>query len=169
MRQARPIGLSLFGDTEDVVRSGNWWGNDTVWRMCLDLNKIALYGERDGTFREPTPEHRKRHFSLIDGIIAGEGRGPLNPDPVPAALLLFGTHPSSVDAAAAYLIGFDPERLPIVRQSFRCRHLPLAEWDWRDVHVTSARPEWNGPLPELTDTLRFSPHFGWVGHVERTP
>jgi hypothetical protein len=169
MRQARPIGLSLFGDTEEVVRSGNWWGNDTVWRMCLDLNKIVLYGERDGTFREPVPEQRKRHFSLVDGILAGEGRGPLNPDPVRAGLLLFGTHPASVDAAAAWLMGFDPDRLPIVRQAFRCSELPLAEWDWRDVQVVSERSDWNRALPEIEDTLRFTPHFGWVGHVERKP
>src|SRR5690606_20304953 len=28
-----------FGSTEHTVRSGNWHGNDTAWRMILDLNK----------------------------------------------------------------------------------------------------------------------------------
>jgi len=41
-RIARTVGSRYFGDTEDVIRSGNWWGNNTTWRMCLDLNKIAL-------------------------------------------------------------------------------------------------------------------------------
>ena len=52
---ARRLGKHVFGDTEDVVRSGRWWGNDIVWHMCLDLNKVLLYGNRDGTLREPVP------------------------------------------------------------------------------------------------------------------
>jgi hypothetical protein len=169
-RQARPIGLSLFGDTETVVRSGNWWGNDTAWRMCLDLNKLVLYGNPDGTLREAGPERRKRHFALVDGIVAGEGRGPLNPDPVYAGLLVFGLHPASVDAACAVLMGFDPDRIPIVRGAFECKGYPLTEWGWRDVRIVADRPEWSGPVAEVdpTSTLHFEPHFGWKGRIERT-
>jgi hypothetical protein len=66
-------------------------------------------------------------------------------------------------------MGFDPDRLPIVRQAFLCSELPLAEWGWRDVQVVSERSDWNRALPEIEDTLHFAPHFGWVGHVERKP
>lgn len=168
-RQARKVGRRVFGDTEEVVRSGNWWGNDTIWRMCLDLNKILLYGNLDGTFRPATPEHRKRHLVLVDGIVAGEGRGPMNPDPVQAGVLVFGVHPASVDASCGYLMGFDPGRIPIVRQAFRCEHFPLAEWDWTDVRVFSNRREWNGPISEIPDdsTFHFASHFGWSGQIER--
>ena len=168
-RQARSIGSKVFGDTEDVIRSGNWWGNDTIWRTCLDLNKIVLYGNPDGILREDKPENRKRHFVLVDGIIAGEGRGPMNPDPIAAGLIVFGLNPASVDAACAYLMGYDPERIPIVRQAFRCQHYPLTEWDWRDVRVVSNKQEWNGLLPDIPSdsTFHFKPHFGWRGHIER--
>jgi len=168
-RLARQVGTPVFGDTEKVIRSGNWWGNDTVWRMCLDLNKILFYGNSDGTLRPGTPENRKRYYVLVDGIIAGQGNGPINPDPVPAGILVFGLHPASVDAACAYLMGYHPERIPIVRQAFRCRDYPLAEWDWRDVRLVSNRPEWNGALTDIPDdvTLHFEPHFGWKGHIER--
>lgn len=170
-RGARRVGRPVFGDTEAVIRNGNWWGNETIWRMCLDLNKLLLYGEPDGTLRPATLQNRKRHFVLVDGIIAGEGRGPMNPDPVKAGLVLFGTHAPSVDAACAFLMGFDPEKIPIVRQSFRCRDLPLAECDWRDVQLISNRPEWQHKLPEIADesTFHFQPHFGWTGHIERNP
>lgn len=169
-RQARRVGTRGFGDTEQVIRSGNWWGNDTVWRMCLDLNKIILYGNPDGTLRSGTPDNRKRHYVLVDGIVAGEGSGPMNPDPVPAGILVFGLHPASVDAACAYLMGYDPDRIPIVRQAFRCQNYPPAEWDWRDVRLISNRLEWNGLLPDIPDeaTFHFEPHFGWKGHIERT-
>ena len=168
-RQARRVGRQVFGDTEEVIRSGNWWGNETIWRMCLDLNKLILYGNPDGTLRPCSADNRRRHYSLVDGLIAGEGRGPMNPDPVPAGVLVFGVHPATVDAVCACLMGFDPESIPIVRQAFRCREYPLAEWDWRDVRVTSNEPSWASELETLPpeSTFHFEPHFGWKGKIER--
>ncbi len=108
---------------------------------------------------------------LVDGIVAGEGNGPLNCDPVHADVLIFGTNPASVDAACAVLMGFDPEKIPVVRNAFRCRHYPIADWDWCDVRLVSNKPEWNGLLPDIPyeSTFHFRPHFGWVGQIERAP
>lgn len=169
MRKLRKPGLRVFGDTEQVIRSGNWYGNDTVWRMCLDLNKLLAYGKPDGTLRDDHGLNRKRHYVLVDGIIAGEGRGPIDPDPVHAGLLAFGTHAPSVDAACAFLMGFDPERIPIIANAFRCKNYSLASGGWRDVEITSTRRDWNGRIDAIADaeTLHFKPHFGWTGHIER--
>lgn len=165
---ARRAGLRLLGDARSTIRSGNWWGNDTIWRTCLDLNKIALYGKADGAMSDPSVPVR-RHYVLVDGIIGGEGFGPLDPDPVRAGLLIFGTNPPSVDAACAYLMAFDPSKIPIVRNAFMCRTYALARWDWDEVVLISNREDWNGPLAELMDrpTLRFAPPPGWKGHIER--
>ncbi len=170
-RLVRPLGSRIFGQTGMVIRCGTWWGNDTVWRMCLDLNKIILYGNADGTLRAGIPTNRKRHFVLVDGIIAGEGNGPVNPDPVRAGILILGFNAAHVDAASAYLMGFDPDCIPIVRQAFRCPYYPLADTDWREVALVSNRPEWNGLLPAIPDdrTFHFSPSWAWRGHVERSP
>lgn len=169
-RIARAAGQHVFGDTEEVIRSGNWYGNDTIWRTCLDLNKILAFGNQDGTFRESLMENRKPHLVIVDGILAGEGRGPLNPDPVEAGLVLFGTNPASVDAACAVLMGFDPDLIPIVRNAFHTKAYPLVEGGWRDVRVVSNRHEWNRPVGEIdpNSTFHFEPHFGWKGHIERT-
>ena len=168
LRVARRAGTPVFGDTEEVVRSGNWWGNDTIWRTCLDLNKIVAYGQSDGSLRPGQPEHRRRHLVLVDGIVAGQGNGPMNPDPLPAGVILFGTNPPSVDAAATVLMGFDPEKVPIVRQAFSCSSYPLSEWGWRDVHVIAADPARSGALAdvEVMATLRARPHFAWRDHIE---
>lgn len=170
-RVARRAGKPVFGDTEHTIRSGNWFGNDTIWRMCLDLNKIVFYGNPDGSLRAPRPLNRKRHYVLVDGILAGQGRGPLNPDPVPAGTVLFGVHPPSVDAACAYLMGFDPDKVPIVSRAFQCRKFRLAEHSWRDIVVHSNQSGWNCALAEIpaADTLHFEPHFGWKGHIEQLP
>src|SRR5207253_2420192 len=91
-QRARAVGGKVFGETEDVVRSGNWSGNDTIWRTCLDLNKIALYGNTDGTMRPAGADNRRRHFVLVDGIVAGDRNGPVYADRKPTGLLLFGVH-----------------------------------------------------------------------------
>lgn len=170
LQRARKVGAQVFGDTEEVVRSGNWWGNDTIWRTCLDLNKIVVYGNPDGTLRAPTPANRKRHFALVDGIIAGDGRGPINPDPVAAGVVVFGTHAPSVDAACATLMGFDVHKVPIVRQAFLCQRFPLSSIAWQNVSIISNVERWNHRLPDLPvdATLNFKPHFGWAGHIQRT-
>ncbi|MBZ5679387.1 MAG: DUF362 domain-containing protein [Acidobacteriia bacterium] len=170
-RVARGVGKPVFGDTEQTVRSGNWFGNDTVWRMCLDLNKIVSYGNSDGSLRDAQPRNRKRHYLLVDGIMAGQGRGPLNPDPVATGVVLFGVHPPSVDAVCAYLMGFDPEKIPIVSRAFQCGALPLSDHRWRDVAVRSNSSAWNRRLTEISgeNTFHFEPHFGWKGHIERSP
>ena len=115
-------------------------------------------------------QSRKRHYVLVDGIVAGEGRGPLNPDPVPAGVLLFGVHPPSVDAACAYLMGFDPDKIPIVSRAFQCRSFPLADHGWRDIVIRSNDSAWNRRLVEVSsrDTFHFEPHFGWKGHIEQS-
>jgi hypothetical protein len=137
--------------------------------MCLDLNKIVSYGDVHGSLREPCPENRKRHYVLVDGIVAGQGRGPLNPDPFPVGTVLFGVHPPSVDAACAYLMGFDPDKIPIVSHAFQCKGFPLSEHGWRDVALRSNYTQWNGALAEVSaaEIFHFEPHFGWKGHIEQ--
>jgi hypothetical protein len=70
--------------------------------LYLDINKLLAYGKSDGSLRVNIEQIRKRHYVPIDGIIAAEGRGPMDSDPVPTGLVPFGTHPASVDAACTY-------------------------------------------------------------------
>jgi uncharacterized protein (DUF362 family) len=114
-------------------------------------------------------QNRKRHYVLVDGIVAGQGRGPLNPDPVTAGVVFFGTNPPSVDAACAYLMGFDPGKIPIVARAFQCQAFQLSDHDWREIMVRSNQREWDQALVKIatSETLHFEPHFGWKGHIER--
>ena len=61
---------------------GGWYGNDTVWRMVLDLNRILIYGNPDGSMSD-TP--RRVFYSLTDALICGEGEWPFE-----AGLAAFG-------------------------------------------------------------------------------
>jgi uncharacterized protein (DUF362 family) len=165
-RRTKRVGYEVFGDTESVVRSGNWHGNDTVWRMCLDLNRILLYGGADGTLRPAGAA--KRFFSVVDGIVAMEGNGPVAGDRREAGVVVAGANPVAVDAVCARLMGFDPARLPLLARAFEPHRWPLIEGTESDVLALSDAPAWDRPLAEwkAADSLRFRPHFGWAGTME---
>lgn len=78
-----------------VLNRGAHPGNDTIWRMVVDL----YHGihKRD-----------RRYFTVIDGVLAGEGQGPFCPTARPAGVLLGGTSLLATDVVAARLMGMDP-------------------------------------------------------------
>jgi len=155
----------FFGDTQKVVRSGNWHGNDTCWRMVLDLNKCLFHFNGAGSRRTKS----LRYLAVVDGIVGGEGNGPMAPDAKPCGIILAGAHPVAVDCAAAELMGFSWDRLPLLRNAFRVREMPLAVFGPEQIRLVSNKPEWNKQLMELSgdETFHFRPHFGWVGAIER--
>jgi uncharacterized protein (DUF362 family) len=167
----KAAGRPFFGNSSKVIRAGSWYGNDTTWRMCLDLNKILFYGRPDGTMSSSAEQGTKRYLALVDGIVAGEGNGPLDPDPVPARVIMGGTSPVAVDSAAAVLMGFDPERIPLLLNAFHCNSHALAQGTWKDVELISDFEPWTGRLEgiDASACLNFRPHFGWEGCIEREP
>ena len=92
----------------------------------------------------------------------------MNPDPVAAGVVLAGTDPVAVDLVCAVLMGFDPDRLPIVRGAFQSRGWPLTYVDRERINVLSDRASWNAPVMELNSEslFQFRPHFGWQGYLE---
>lgn len=113
--------LHLMGDELGI--EGSWSGNDTIWRTGLDLNRIMLYGDVDGSMGS-SPQRRVVH--LADAIVAGQGDGPLSPLPLPLGLLFAGNNPAVVDWFGARLLGYDPQLVPIVREAFGSYRWPIA-------------------------------------------
>lgn len=99
-----------------VIYGGAWEGNDTCWRMAFDLTRAVHYADRRGQLQS---QRQRTHLCLIDGIIGGEGRGPLSPDPVRSGVLVFSDNVALADLAACLLMGFDPQRIPLVREGFQ--------------------------------------------------
>lgn len=164
-RMTKGLAYRVFGATDQVVRSGNWHGNDTCWRMTLDLNLVLLYADPNGDLTD----RRKRYFSVIDGIVGMQGNGPLSGEEYPAGVVVAGFDPVAVDAAGATIMGFDWKRLPIVMRAFDRRAHRIAGADQDEIVVCSNRSEWNCTLEQLQNAphLGFRPHFGWVGTIER--
>jgi uncharacterized protein (DUF362 family) len=122
--------VKLSGDSLDI--EGSWSGNDTIWRTCLDLNRVLLYGRPDGTLGD---EVQRRVLHVTDAVVAGQGEGPLAPRPLPMGFLFGGSNAAAVDWVGAHLLGYDPSRIPIAREALGRFRWPLAPFGRRDIQV----------------------------------
>lgn len=145
----------------DPYFEGSWWGNDTLWRTVLDLNRILFYADTYGNMTETV---QRRYLSLVDGFLAGEGEGPLEPTPRACGLLMAGFSPGIVDSVCARVMGFDPAKIPLVHQALASDWLtPPAQ----KIEIVSNEPHWKSALTwKREDSLAFIPSRGWLGHIE---
>ena len=109
----------------DNLMDGGWSGNDTIPRTTLDINN-ALYfldttdntGMIDETSRRLSSAPLRAALHIVDGVVAGEGHGPLRPDPKQARLVMGGWNPLTIDACASRLIGLDAHKVRLLRYGF---------------------------------------------------
>jgi uncharacterized protein (DUF362 family) len=78
--------------------SGSWSGNDTCWRMAADLY-LALMTKK------------RKTFSVIDGVIGGEGNGPFTPNLKKSGVIITGTNLIAVDTVATRLINYNISKI----------------------------------------------------------
>lgn len=156
----KPLLGKIMGK-ETVIRSGCWQGNDTIWRMILDLNKIFFYADPEG--RLPS-EGRKRDvhlISVVDAVIAGQGDGPLNPRTCPLGLVLCGDDPVVVDAVCARSMGFDTSLIPTLSRAWEVQTLPLTAQRPEDVRVLTEEGIYDLSGLKNVCKTRVTPARGW--------
>jgi hypothetical protein len=148
---------------QDRTWEGSWPGNDTLWRTVLDLNRILLYADKNGVLRD---EPQRKMLCVVDGIISGEGEGPLAPTPRRTGVIIVGTSPARVDAVMATVMGFDWQRIPVIREAMRRVLGSLNHGPYNVADVVSNRPELCGPLGRAHWLHSFVPPRGWGGNIE---
>lgn len=110
----KPLGriYSKIGNKSNLkFESGDWHGNDTIWRTIVDLNKILLYSDKNGLLNK---DIQRKYLAIVDGIIGGEKNGPHFPDPKPCGVLIGGFNPVLVDMVSAEIMGFDWRKIPSI-------------------------------------------------------
>lgn len=164
LARAAKLGLLLGAVAgHDQNWHGSWHGNDTVWRMCLDLQRILFYGRPDGTL---AVEPQRKVLTITDAIVAGEGDGPLAPAPVPLGMMTLGMNPPALEWVHALLMGLDPNCIRLTREAFSPHRFPLAQFGPDQIAVFLEGRE---ILP--ADLVRqcgrpFRPPKWWRGHCE---
>ena len=110
-----------------------------------------------------TPQ--RDYFCIVDGLISGEGNGPLQPLPRETDWLVFGSDPFEIDAALAWFMGFCPGKLPLI-----ARRDQFAGVGWGDFDLAELMVQLDGAEIRLLDSpinFRFLPPPGWRDHIER--
>ncbi len=171
LRGARRLETAARGDA--FIRSGNWHRNRTTWRMCLDLNRCFYYSDATGEHWDAEGPVRAA-LTLLDGIVAGEGEGPLAPVDRPLGVVLAAVDPVALDVAAVELMGFDPDRIPKLAEAMRAERWRITSVrEVADVRVFESGPDGGAPravgLSELAPEHAFVAHPGWRGHLEKIP
>ena len=171
-RLARRAERATRGD--DFIRAGNWYGNRTTWRMCLDLNRCFLYSDAKGLHLD-APQPVRKALHVLDGIVAGEDNGPLSPRARPLGAVIASTDAVAADLVAVRLMGFDEEQLPILREAVHKTECPVtAVRRADDVEVMEIDADGSHDdeparrrLSQLQSERPFIPHPGWRGRLER--
>jgi hypothetical protein len=149
-------GLQVFVTAIDGMRSGCWHGNDTIWRTILDLNRIVLYSDATGTLR---PDRQRRMLCVVDGIVAGEGDGPMKPTDRHCGVVLAGSNSLAVDTAAARLVGFPDEVIPLVKKGPELSSYPILPGNEAMLEIIDRK---RMPLNEWEPGIApFAPPSGW--------
>jgi hypothetical protein len=161
----KTIGRNIFGDTNaDTIRSGNWYGNDTTWRMVIDLNRILMYADKNGQLHDNPV---RQIFCIVDGIVGGEGNGPLDPTPKQTGAIIAGKNPVAVDLVCSRLMGFDYQQIPLLKQVFLAHSFALTAFQPDDIVCESTDIQYNRLFVEFDGIdWNYKPHFGWRGHIE---
>lgn len=87
-----------LGQKAVVKHRGAWPGNDTIWRMVVDLYQGLLMKPR-------------KYLSVVDGIVAGEGNGPFCPTSKNANTIIVGDNLLATDCVTVRYMGLDPNKV----------------------------------------------------------
>ncbi|MDR4498074.1 MAG: DUF362 domain-containing protein [Candidatus Scalindua sp.] len=108
------------------ISYGCWSGNETIWRMILDLNHITYFGENAA----------KKVINIVDGVVAGEREGPLKPSPKHLGIVMLGENPAYIDAVIARIMGYNVSRIPTVYNAIYNRKSKFADGFLEDLEIS---------------------------------
>lgn len=159
----KPFGIGVE-KKKRLLDVGNWYGNDSAWRMSADLLKILCFADSQGIIHK---SKQRRMFSIIDGIIGGENKGPLEPDPVASGILLASENFLAADIVGTRLMGFDPKLIKYFVYLMNEREFDYSVKDFSDIEIKTENAEWRNCLSDSKNRfLNFKPYPGWIGHLE---
>lgn len=150
--------------TGDKFRIGSWYGNDTIWRTSIDLNYILLHADKEGVLKD---KKQRTIVSLGDMIIAGQGEGPVGPDPKPLGLIMMADNNLLFDRVMCEIMGFNHKKFPSFHHHISLERMGYKSFEelnsesvfyngWKKVCDFIEKPEWH-----------YNAHSCWKGYIEK--
>lgn len=144
---------------------GSWYGNDTISRTIVDINRIIRYANKRGEMQD---EPVREIIIIGDMIVSGEKEGPVSPTAKPVGMIVSGLDTVCFDYAICTLMGFDYHKVPTLMRASK-KHDRYALKSSDDIVIVSNDERYNGMDVKNTSrehTLMFEPSAGWKNHLE---
>ncbi len=145
-------------DKSGQNKGGDWWGNDTTWRMAVDLNKVLLFSDKNGVLSNK----KRRYLSVIDGIVGGEGEGPLASTPVKSGVIITGTNPVAADIAATSYMGLDYKKIKHLNAKGK---KPLMDFKAEDIEIASFNSSYGKEVSHFSNVYKYAVPSGWKSYL----
>ncbi len=143
------------------VYEGNWYGNQTISKTIVDLNKILLFVNKEGLLKQ---EKQRKVLSIGDMIISGEKEGPVAPSPKEIGAVIISSNSFAFDYTVGTMMGADVEKVSFIIDARngnpKFRLLPSQE----PIIVSSNDDSINNKKAEEinnNDKWHFIPTEGW--------
>ncbi len=144
------VASETISDTK--VFQGAWQGNNTIWKMILDLNRIFLYADRYGKISADRP---RNIFYIVDGIIAGDKNGPMEPNKINAGIIAAGANAFAVDTAILDFVEINWRQIPLYREAEKNVSWLMPEGPYKVKIRNNAQNGTDSP------EIRFTPPDNW--------
>lgn len=141
---------------KDNYYIGSWFGNDTIWRTVVDLNYIVSFADKRGKLQDVS---QRNILYLGDMIIAGEGNGPVKPEPKKLGIILGSMNGASFDKTVCKVMGFPEEKIPMIVSLNKNETFMNTE----ACQIKSNSKVYEGDLEKIIfpKEWKFKPHEGW--------
>ena len=136
---------------------GSWYGNDTIWRTILDINKIILYSNKEGIM---TNKKQRVIFNLADMIVSGEKEGPLLPSNKNVGLLVASFNQLNMDHTICKIMGFDTEKIKYIKEGYKLKKYKISDND-----VFNIKDYKKNIVDVSLYNKSFIPTDGWIDYL----
>ncbi len=149
----------------DNYFEGSWWGNDTISRTIADLNRVVMYCDKQGKLQDT---QQRKLLYLVDGIICGEGEGPMKTTPKRCDMLICGHNSFAVDMLAVKLMGFDYKKINTLKNCLDIQSYKILQRNMEDIEIFSNLDKGIYRLSNIRDLIGFDfvAPVSWSGHIE---
>ena len=150
--------------SKETNREGSWYGNDTIWRTIIDVNKIVKYSNNIGKMCD---KPQRKIFTIADMIYIGEKEGPLLPSSKYAGMIAMSDDLVCFDEAICTILGFDINKIPLYQHIREKRKYPLV-LEEEPIIVSNKESINNKTIKDIPkkNTLSIEPSSGWKNHIE---
>lgn len=157
----RALSIPIRAFSKDPYFEGSWYGNNTISKTIIDLNKIIFYADKNGEMKD---KKQRQYFIIADMIISGEKEGPVLPSAKNVGIIAMGDNPVCFDEIIAKLMGAKIECIPTLTQARKSKSKYKIVSRECTPKCLSNNVLWNHKTLEQIEEdalLYFEPTSGW--------